>query len=367
MSPGINDAVRAAMRPSAADLEPYDPAFLPVSINLSANENGYGMPDDVQAHVEAALAKVVANRYPQPLSDALRAELAAWHGVDPDQVMVGNGGDELLFNLLLAFGGRDHALVNLPPTFSMYRLYAQLLETAVVDVPRDPDSFAVDVDALVTAARAASLVIVTSPNNPTGDLFPIGDTRRLCEACPGIVLLDEAYVEFAPEGSTAAPLLPEFENLAILHTLSKAFCLAGARIGYVLGSPSVVSALATVRQPYSVNALSQAAALEVVRDRMSFSATIEEIEAERERLAGGLRQLAGLGVRVWPSAANFLLVRVPGAHEVHRQLRDERSILVRDFSATPGLDGCLRMTVGTPQENDAVLSALAEILKGGSR
>ena len=362
MSQAISDSIRAAMRPSAAALEPYDPAFTPSRINLSANENTYGMPDDVRAKVNEALCAVSANRYPQPLSDELRAELAAWHGVAPSQVIVGNGGDELLFNLFLAFGGQGHVLANVPPTFTVYRLYAELVETQVVDVPRDGDTFAIDVDALVEAARTASLVIVTSPNNPTGDLFSVEDARRLCQACPGIVLLDEAYMEFAPEGSSAAPLLGEFENLAVLHTLSKAFCLAGARIGYLLCSPSISGALAAVRQPYSVNVYSQAAALAAVRGRASFEPTIQKIREERERLAQGLGQLASRGVRVWPSEANFLLVRVPDAARVRRRLRDEFSILVRDFSSAPGLEGCLRITVGTPEENDAVLDALSTLV-----
>ena len=347
MSQAISDSIRAAMRPSAAALEPYDPAFTPSRINLSANENTYGMPDDVRAKVNEALCAVSANRYPQPLSDELRAELAAWHGVAPSQVIVGNGGDELLFNLFLAFGGQGHVLANVPPTFTVYRLYAELVETQVVDVPRDSDTFAIDVDA---------------PHIPTGDLFSVEDARRLCQACPGVVLLDEAYMEFAPEGSSAAPLLGEFENLAVLHTLSKAFCLAGARIGYLLCSPSISGALAAVRQPYSVNVYSQAAALAAVRGRASFEPTIQKIREERERLAQGLGQLASRGVRVWPSEANFLLVRVPDAARVRRRLRDEFSILVRDFSSAPGLEGCLRITVGTPEENDAVLDALSTLV-----
>jgi histidinol-phosphate aminotransferase len=351
------------MRPSAAALEPYDPAFSEVRVNLSANENTYGMPADVAARVEGALARAVTNRYPVPLADELRGELAAWHGVSPEQVIVGNGGDELLFNLFLAFGGAGHVLVSAPPTFSVYRLYAELVETEVVDVPRDPETFAVDVDALVEAARSANLVVVTSPNNPTGDLFPLEATRRLCEACPGIVLVDEAYVEFSREGASAKALLPECGNLVVLHTLSKAFCLAGARIGYLVGPSSVMAALAAVRQPYSVNVLSQAAALAVVRSRASFAPVIEGIKAERARLVEGLRALSDRGLLVWPSEANFVLVRVPGAHRVRERLRDEHSILVRDFSSAPGLEGCLRITVGTPDENDAVLDALARLTR----
>lgn len=364
MPQGISDKIRAVMRPSAAALEPYDPAFSQVRVNLSANENTYGMPPEVKAAVDKGLCDAVTNRYPQPLSNELRSELARWHGVGEDHVIVGNGGDELLFNLFLAFGGRDHVLVTCEPTFSVYRLYAELVETTVVDVPRDPETFECDADALVEAASRASIVVVTSPNNPTGNLFPIEQTRRLCEACPGVVLLDEAYMEFAPDGSSAEPLLAEYDNLAVLHTLSKAFCLAGGRIGYVLASPSVVNALAAVRQPYSVNVFSQAAGLAAVRNRKAFEPTIASIASERERLLDELASMEDLGVTVWPSAANFLLVRMPDAHVVRDRLRDEFSILVRDFSSASGLRDCLRVTVGMPDENDALLEALRQLLKG---
>ncbi len=365
MSQTISEKMRLQMRPSAAALEPYDPAFSPVKINLSANENTYGMPPAVREKVNAALCEVATNRYPKPMSDELREELAAWHGVEPSQVIVGNGGDELLFNLFLAFGGQGRVLVNCPPTFSVYQMYAELVETTVVNVGRDLADFATDVDALVAAARSASMVIVTSPNNPTGDLFPKEGVRALCEACPGVVMVDEAYMEFAPAGASAADLLSACDNLVILHTLSKAFCLAGARVGYLLGSPSVMSALAAVRQPYSVNVFSQVAALAVVRERAQFEPIVDQIKQERERVLAALLAPAmkRRGVVAWPSAANFLLVRVPRAHEVRCRLRDEFQILVRDFSAAPGLEGCLRITVGTPEENDAVIEALSALLE----
>ncbi len=224
---GITPEVRALMRPSAAALEPYDPAFSPVDVILSANENNYGIPPEVAPALAKAVTDAAWNRYPVPLCGELREKIAAWHGVAPEQVVVGNGGDELLFNFFLAFGGAGHALVSCPPTFSVYGLYASMVETPVVEVPREK-GFAPNVDALVEAARTATLVVVTSPNNPTGDLFPREGVRRLCEACPGIVLVDEAYIEFADPGSSVKDMLGEYQNLAVLHTFSKAFALAGA-------------------------------------------------------------------------------------------------------------------------------------------
>ena len=356
----ISAEVRALMRPSAAALEPYDPAFSRVEVNLSANENTYGMPAPAREATLAEIAAVAENRYPVPLADAVRAELAQVHGIAPERIAIGNGGDELLFNLFIAFGGAGRVLVNCPPTFSVYELYAGLAETPITNVPRDPETFEPDADALVDAARSANLVILTSPNNPTGDLVPLETVRRVCEACSGIVLLDEAYGEFSAPGASAESLLDTYANLAVLHTLSKAFCLAGGRIGYILASTDVVAALAAVRQPYSVSVFDQAAAVAVVRERALFMPTIAQIVQERARLSSRLAALEG--VRVWPSESNFLLVRVPDAHRVWERLRDEHSILVRDFSRTPGLADCLRITVGTPEENDRVIAALSALM-----
>ena len=354
--------VRELMRPSAAALEPYDPKFTPVSINLSANENSYGMPVYVYDRVMRALGDVKANRYPDPLATRLRGRLASLYGLESGQVIVGNGGDELIFNLFLAFGVGGAKVVDCPPTFSIYRLYAELCECTVADVPRDPETFAVDEGALLAEAADARITIVTSPNNPTGTLTPLAFIEELCAATDGLVLADEAYMEFAgaPSAPSAATLLDRCPNLVVLRTLSKAFALAGGRIGYVLASPEIVSALAAVRQPYSVNSFSQAVAETVVREGARFAPTIAELCENRGILASELAKLDGL--TVWPSSANFLLVRVPHAHRVWELLRDEHSILVRDFSATPGLADCLRITVGRPEECTAVVEAFIDIL-----
>lgn len=364
----LSPAMRALVQPHLVDIELYDPKFTPTSINLSANENTYPLPAGVRDAIDAALASTPLNRYPDPLSGELRAELARWHGLEPEQVCVGNGGDELLFNVMLAFGGRGRALVTCPPDFSEYAFFASLVETEALSVARDPESFAPRVDDLVRAAQAANLVIVTSPNNPTGDLFPLDAVERLCDACQGIVLVDEAYGEFADEGTSAVPLLARHGNLVVLKTLSKAFGAAGIRCGYVLAAPDVIEVFSAVRQIYSVNVLTQAAALAAVRARDVYAPVVAQIRAERERLSAALSSLLArtahepLG-RIWPSQGNFLLVRVPNAGNVRERLRDEYSILVRDFSYAPGLSNCLRITVGTPEENDAVLAALTELLE----
>ena len=356
----LSDRVKALVQPHLRTLEPYDPNFTPTHVNLSANENTYDVPAPARALIDAALAATPTNRYPDPMSNDLRDELAAWHGVARENVIAGNGGDELLYYFLLAFGGPGRTLVNVPPTFSEYAFFASLTQTGVHDVWRDPETFLPQADELVAAAGEASLVILTSPNNPTGDVAPLELVARVCDACPGLVMVDEAYGEFAAAGTSAEALLAEHDNLLVLHTLSKAFALAGARCGYVIAAPDVIDALAAVRQIYSVNVLTQAAALAAVRARAEFDATVEKIVSERSRVYESLARVEG--VRVWPSEGNFILARMSGASRVRERLRDERSILVRDFSYAPGLADCLRITVGTPEENDAVIEALSEIV-----
>lgn len=360
----LTQRMRALVQPHLADIEPYDPAFSPTRINLSANECTYPMPDDVRSVLDSALCSTSLNRYPDPMSNELRDKIAAWHGVSRDMVCVGNGGDELIFNLLMAFGGAGRTLLNCPPAFSEYEFFASLNQTETRCVWRDPETFEIPADEVVAAAAESDIVIMTSPNNPTGNLVPGKLVRDVCAACPGTVMVDEAYVEFAPEGASVEPLLSECPNLVVLHTMSKAFGAAGIRCGYVIAAPEVIDVFAAVRQIYSVNVLTQAVAGVAVSMRGSYRPTVERIRAERERLYAGLVDLARshAGVRVWPSSANFLLVRIPNAADVRRRLRDEHSILVRDFSSAPGLSGCLRITVGTPGENDAVLSALSALM-----
>ena len=350
--------IKELMRPSAAALEPYDPKFTRVEINLSANENCYA-PLDIHDKVMRELELTPMNRYPQPLAPRLRKHIAALYRATPEQVIVGNGGDELIFNLFLAFGGGGAKIVNCPPTFSIYRLYAELCECTVADVPRDPKTFALDEPELLAQAADARMTIVTTPNNPTGTLTGLDFIEKLCAAAEGLVLVDEAYLEFA-DAPSAAKLLDRFPNLIVLRTFSKAFGLAGCRVGYVLASPAVIDALAAVRQPYSVNVLSQIAAETVLKQLPRVQELVAEIVDQRAFLAEELSKFDE--IRVWPSEANFLLVRVPHAHRVWQTLRDEHSILVRDFSSTPGLENCLRITVGRPEENVAVIEAFMDIL-----
>lgn len=347
--------------PQLADVEPYDPKYLPADIMLSANENTADVPEDIRRQIERELRQVALNRYPDPLANDLRDMIAQANGLDREQVLVGNGGDELLFDLALAWGGPGRKFLNMPPTFSVYRNNAQLTNTEVVDVPRDSD-FSLNSEACLARLRHGDIAytIVTSPNNPSGNLADPAQVRRFLEASNALVVVDEAYFEFSR--NTMRPLLDQFPNLCILRTFSKAFSLAGVRLGYLLGSPAIITELKKVRQPYSVSALSQAVAKVVYANRAAFEEGIDAILDERERMAQALNAMAG--VKAYPSDSNYILFRLDStkdAQAVWQRLLDN-GVLVRDFSKTQFLDNCLRVSVGSTYENDRFLQELTVAL-----
>ena len=257
------NSVRASA-PQLADITPYDPKYLPARAYLSANENPCDVETEVRNEIKREINKVAFNRYPDPLANELRDMIAEANGLDRDCVLVGNGGDELLFDLALAWGGPGRKFLNMPPTFSVYQNNAELTNTEVVDIPRRAD-YTIDEEAVLSRVARGDIdyVIVTSPNNPTGDLADERFILRLLDATDALVMVDEAYFEFSR--GTVRPYLAQHKNLVILRTFSKAFSLAGVRVGYLLGNPEVIREFLKVRQPYSVDAVSQAIA-RVVRE-----------------------------------------------------------------------------------------------------
>ncbi len=344
--------------PHLADMRAYDPKYLPAQCVLSANESAIELPEELKASISEALNRVPLNRYPDPLANKLRSEIAQSYGLSCDQVLIGNGGDELLFNIALAWGGPGRICIDCPPTFSVYAHNAQLNHTQVVEIPRKAD-FSSDEEAILERVSKGDIdyLILTSPNNPTGNLEKPQFLRRLLESSDTLVLLDEAYVEFSD--TSMVDYVKTYPNLAILRTFSKAYRLAGLRLGYLLASPEVVSELLKVRQPYSVDTFSQIVGEKVYRSRDIFLPAIDEVVTEREKLYEKLHSLKEL--EVFPSFANYLLMRVAGSHEIWQGLYDE-GILVRDFSHAKGLKNCLRVSIGSPEENEAFYAALKELL-----
>lgn len=343
-------------------LIPYDPKYIPAQVMLSANENPQSVPAPVLDAILDRLSKLDLNRYPDPLANELRDAIAGVEGLSRDCVLMGNGGDELLFDLALAWGGAGRKMLNVPPTFSVYKANAYLTGTEVVDIPR-LDDYSLDEDAIVDRLSQGDIdfAIITSPNNPTGTIASREFLLRVLDCTDALIMVDEAYCEFSRE--SIASLVLEHKNLLVLRTFSKAYSLAGVRIGYILANPDTITEFVKVRQPYSVDAVSQAIALEVVRNRELFQGRIDQIIEQRGVLADALAAIEG--VTVFPSDANYLLVRLEDADagQVWQQLLD-RGYLVRDFSRSAGLENCLRITVGLPDENAGLVQALTQILKG---
>jgi histidinol-phosphate aminotransferase len=327
-------------------------------IRLDANECPWDRHEDGD-DIDAGL-----NRYPSPQPQDLRARLAKLYDVDPRRLWLGRGSDEAIDLLLRAFcrAGRDN-VVALDPTFGMYRIGAQLqgAEYRALALSAD-DDFAFDADRLLALTDAdTKLVIVCSPNNPTGALYHDARIEQLAAQLAGRALLvvDEAYIEFAGVASATA-LIDRHDNIAVLRTLSKVHALAGARVGALIAREEIADLIGRISAPYPLPSPSVRAALGAVLDEVALARTQKRIATlliERARVADALA--ASLLVRkVWPSAGNFLLVRFADARDAFARLLDA-GILVRDFSAQSGLTGCLRITVGRPDENDALLDACA--------
>jgi histidinol-phosphate aminotransferase len=348
-----------APRQELDQLVPYDAKDVRADVILASNENPMNLPPEIVARLAERLSGFSFNRYPDPMASKLRALLAEANGLDPENVLVGNGGDELIFDLLLAWGGPGRTMIDLPPTFGMYSIDAHSTATSVVRIPRLAD-FSVDQEAVLARVREGDIdvVVVSNPNNPTGGLIDETFLIDLLGASDSIVLVDEAYFEFSRH--TMRPHMSRHPNLVILRTFSKAFSLAGLRIGYMLGDSGVISELMKVRQPYSVDAFSQWVATTVYRERVAFEQVISDVLRGRELISAALADLPG--VEVFPSEANFVLFRVEHASALWRDLLHSHSVLIRDFSRAPGLDDCLRVTVGTPEENQRFLAAVSEVL-----
>jgi len=342
-------------RPEILGLSPYAHAeWDPALVRLHANENPW--------RGETDSSRDGLNRYPEPQSSALIQRLATLYAVEPDRVLVGRGSDEGIDLLVRTFcaAGRDRILV-CPPTFAMYRFAADVQGAAVTEVPLDAgQGFALDSTAVIAACDpTVKLVFLCSPNNPTGNRLRAEDVRRVLEALAerALVVVDEAYVEFAEHPSLVG-WLREYPHLVILRTLSKAYGLAGARCGAVLAAPEVVALLRRVIPPYALTVQSIESVLDALHpERLETArARVAAIRAERARMSGRLAELP-LVERVWPSEANFLLVSSPDAGRL-LEAGIRGGLLVRDVRRQPGLERCLRVTIGSPTQNDRLLESL---------
>jgi histidinol-phosphate aminotransferase len=355
MSVAPADVIRDDIRALAA--YPVQPSS--GLVKLDAMENPFGLPDWLREKIGRAVQNAELNRYPQPDAPRLREKLRRVMQVPAGfELLLGNGSDEIIAMIINAVAAPGAVVMAPTPAFVMYRMSTIIAKARWVGVPIRPD-FELDVPAMLEAMKAhrPAVLFIAYPNNPTGNLFDEDAIARIAAAAPGLVVIDEAYQPFA--GRTLMGRLGDFPNLLVLRTVSK-LGLAGIRLGCVAGRPEWIGEIDKVRGPYNINVLTQLVAETVLDHAEVLDEQAACIRAERELLFRECSKLPG--VTVFPSAANFLLLRVPDAQKVFEGIR-ARGVLVKSLhGATPLLEQCVRFTVGTPEENALLLSAFRETL-----
>jgi histidinol-phosphate aminotransferase len=341
--------IKRLVKKEVSLLRAYNAKEIPCRIKLDANESPY----DFCPALKAA-ADISTNRYPDPEAVKLKKLLAGRLGVREGNILQGNGSDELIYYLVTTFGG---PVLYPAPTFSMYGIISRALGEQTLEVPLD-NEFDLDEDMILKSIgkEKPKLIFLSSPNNPTGNCFSSGRILKIIERSRGIVVVDEAYQPFASERGFL-PLLKDYKNLVVMRTLSK-IGLAALRLGYMVADADIIAEVNKVRLPFNVNSISQAVAVEALKDRKRLNSAVKTVVSERERLFSGLQKIPG--VTPFPSEANFILFAVKGPDKVYSALL-KKGILVRNIN--DAVKGCLRVTVGTPPQNAAFLAALAGIIR----
>jgi histidinol-phosphate aminotransferase len=355
VSAGPEQIVRDEIRAMSA----YAVAHADGLVKLDAMENPYGLPAALQREIAEAVSRVALNRYPDPTAPQLIRRLRETMGIPAGfDVLLGNGSDEIIHIVVQSVARRGAVVLAPRPSFVMFSAYAALAGLEYAGVLLKPD-FALDEHAFLEAMRRQrpAVVFIAYPNNPSGNLFDENAIARIVAAAPGLVVIDEAYHAFARK--TFMTRLPEFPNLIVMRTLSK-LGLAGIRLGYAVGRPEWIREFDKVRSPYNVNSLTHVVAERILAHHDVLDAQARSIVAERARLDAELRRLPRISV--FPSDANFILVRVPDAPAVFEGMR-RRGVLVKNLhTGVPLLEGCVRLTVGTPEENTRCLAAFSQSL-----
>ncbi|MEY2569851.1 MAG: histidinol-phosphate aminotransferase [Acidimicrobiaceae bacterium] len=350
---------RLQPRDDVALMAGYHSPQVDVKVRLNTNEAPVPPPAGFVDRLADELRRVEWHRYPDRAALELRTGIAALHGVDAEQVFVANGSNEVLQTLCLTYGGAGRTVAVFEPTYALHSHIARITGTGVAEGERTPD-FALDLDEVrrVLTEADPAITYLCSPNTPTGMVETEDTVREVLGLAPGLLVVDEAYGQFAPWSALA--LVDEDAPLVVTRTYSKTWSMAAARLGYLIGPRWVVADLEKVVLPYHLDTVKQLAGRLALDYRAEMDARVAALVEERGRLVAAL---ADLPLEQWPSGANFVLVRPQArdGHEVWQALLD-RSVLVRDCSSWSRLDGCLRITIGTPEEDDALLAALKEVL-----
>jgi histidinol-phosphate aminotransferase len=350
------------IKPSVRQLQAYTLKHFEAPVKINQNENPYDMPEVIKAEVQREIAQRSWSRYPAFVPSVLISKLARFSGWKNDGILVGNGSNELIEAALMVTVAKGTSVVISQPTFTLYKLMATILGGELKEVLlTEPLEF--DIPALLEAASRADVTIICSPNNPTGCLMRLSDLKTILRTAAGLVIVDEAYHEFSRQ--TVVPLLEEFENLIVLRTFSKAMAMAGLRVGYLLAHPKLVQEISKAKLPYNLNIFSMAAAEAALEHFDLLKPQINLLIEERERLYGLMSRIPG--VKAYPSQANFIAFETAMAPaDVFNSLYAD-GILVRDVSRYPMLGKFLRVSVGSPLENDQFLAALKKTLEVAAR
>jgi histidinol-phosphate aminotransferase len=348
--------IQKLVRPSIRFLSAYESKEIPCRVKLDANESPYGFKESLKA-----IADVETNRYPDPEAKALKKVISRYVGVKPDCVLQGNGSDEIIYYLITTFGG---PVLYPTPTFSMYGIISQALGERRIEIPLDRE-FDLDLEMIVKAIKKQKpkLIFLSSPNNPTGNCFSsekilkiIDFASSLVTRHSSLVVVDEAYQPFSSKKGFL-PFLKDYKNLLIMRTLSKVG-LAGLRVGFLIADREIINEVNKVRLPFNLNSLSQAIAADVLKDGKTLRGRVNAIVSERKHLFSEMNKIRG--VCLYPSEANFILFRVNDSDRIYKRLL-QKGVLVRNMKGIA--DGCLRVTVGTTEENRIFLNAMKKVVK----
>lgn len=353
--------IEKLVRPELREFIPYNANQIPHRIKLDANESPFDLPDAVREKLaDYFRQKPQINLYPDTDSIELRKSLAEFWDIDIDGIVVGTGSDQLIQVLVSVFVGHGDRVLCPVPSFGMYKLTTTIAGGIPVEYTLGED-YSYNAEKIISLANSekAKLVFLCTPNNPTGNSIPMVDIIKVVEACRDcVIVIDEAYAEFS--GETAISLTSKYENVVVLRTFSKAYGLAGIRCGYSISCRALALELNKIRPPYNISSVSQLIAKLVLEEKSTTDEQIDYIVKQREYLANQLESIEG--VTVYPSTANFLLVKVSSSREVNERLI-QKGILVRSYGSSPMLEDCLRITVGLEEENETLLKELKNILK----
>jgi len=342
----INDNVRT--------LKAYHLTPETCNIKLNQNENPFDWDKGLKERVANFFVERPWNRYPDFVPDALKTRLAKHVGVTPDSVIAGNGSNEMLLVLMLSFAAKAKSVIICSPTFSIYRLLRDGMGIRPIDLSLTSD-LQYDIPAIKKAAadNPGSMLVICSPNNPTGNAVSEADLRDILSVHTGVFVLDQAYVEFG--GFNALSLIDEYKNLIIARTFSKAMAAAGMRLGYMIGAPEIITEINKIKLPYNINFFTEYAASAILDNASMAQKSLEMIISERDRLYENLKTMPF--DKIYPSTANFILIRTKHKPELFDYLK-KCDILVRDVSSYHLLENCLRFSVGTPEENNLLCKSL---------